>query len=253
MRAKVAIIMSTYNGAEFLENTVKSVLNQSYQNFILFIVDDFSTDLISKEILKKIKYTDSRIKVFFRKKNYGTYSARNFGIKKAKKLKYLCFLDHDDLWDKKKLEFQLRAHLMHPKLALSTTNYQIFTKKGNAMIKKKRVIFPEFITFSDIRKYNLIILSSTMVNMALVKNIEFRKSNISDYYMWFDLIKKHGPAKNIQKILTYYYVGQNTKSSNKMNMILRYLKFQFDINKFNLIAIVINFFFYINANIKKRF
>ncbi len=90
---KFSIIIPLYNKEQFIENTLKSVLQQTYQNFEIIIVNDGSTDR-SIELLQK--YTDKRIQIIH-KQNQGVSVARNNGIKLAK-AQFICFLDADDYW-----------------------------------------------------------------------------------------------------------------------------------------------------------
>ncbi|WKW45837.1 glycosyltransferase family A protein [Myroides sp. JBRI-B21084] len=90
---KFSIIIPLYNKEQFIENTLKSVLQQTYQNFEIIIVNDGSTDR-SIELLQK--YTDKRIQIIHQQ-NQGVSVARNNGIKLAK-AQFICFLDADDYW-----------------------------------------------------------------------------------------------------------------------------------------------------------
>ena len=86
-----SIIMPTYNRAKFLDRSIKSVIQQKFDDWELIIVDDGSHDN-TKEVIKE--YKDNRIKYFYQR-NAGVSAARNFGIKKCNGL-YVCFLDDDD-------------------------------------------------------------------------------------------------------------------------------------------------------------
>jgi len=100
---KVSVIIPTYNGSNTILRAVHSVLNQTYSNFELIIVDDCSKDN-TFEVIKSIK--DERVKVLRHKNNRGGSAARNTGIKKAKG-EYIAFLDDDDEWVKEKLASQI--------------------------------------------------------------------------------------------------------------------------------------------------
>lgn len=94
----VSVIIPTYNRVDLVSDAVNSVLNQTYRNIELIVVDDGSTDN-TKEVLlaygKRIKY--------FYKHNDGNANARNYGVNKARG-KYIAFLDHDDIWHPERLE-----------------------------------------------------------------------------------------------------------------------------------------------------
>ena len=90
---KVAVIMPVYNGGEYLDTSIQSVLNQSYRDFQLICVNDSSTDN-SLEILDKYASIDNRV-VYLTKENAGPGLALNYGIENSQS-DYLCFLDQDD-------------------------------------------------------------------------------------------------------------------------------------------------------------
>ncbi|MCK9292874.1 MAG: glycosyltransferase family A protein [archaeon] len=104
MKPKVSILICTYNCEKYIENTLKSIFDQTYKNWELLILDNNSQDK-TKEILKK--YTkNKKIKVIFSKKNIGAYPGLNLLLKKAKG-KYIAIQDHDDLWHPDKLRKQV--------------------------------------------------------------------------------------------------------------------------------------------------
>ena len=101
---KVSIILPNYNSHDFISKTIRSVLNQTYHNWELYIVDDASDIRTKKSLLKFKKY--KKIKIFFLKKNKGAGYCRNLAIKKTHS-KFLAFIDSDDLWKKNKLKEQI--------------------------------------------------------------------------------------------------------------------------------------------------
>ena len=99
----ISVIIPTYNRENSILRSVQSVLNQTYKDLEVIVVDDGSTDN-TKEILKSIN--DKRLRYFKYKKNKGQSFARNYGSKKARG-DIICFQDSDDEWLKHKLEFQM--------------------------------------------------------------------------------------------------------------------------------------------------
>ena len=131
---KVAIILPNYNSHLFLKETILSVINQSYKNWQLIIVDDCSNEK-TKKILKdylKLK----KIKIFWMKKNRGAAFCRNFAIKKAAS-KYIAFIDSDDIWKKQKLKNQINF-MEKNNLSFTYTNYETFGKKKNLSNLQKK-------------------------------------------------------------------------------------------------------------------
>jgi glycosyltransferase involved in cell wall biosynthesis len=95
MNPKVSVIIPTYNRANLLPRAIKSVLNQTFQDFELIVVDDGSTDN-TRKVVEEFQKGDSRVKYFY-KENGGPGSARNFGLKNAKG-NFVIFLDSDDMF-----------------------------------------------------------------------------------------------------------------------------------------------------------
>lgn len=107
IKEKVSVIIPTYNRAHLIERSIRSVLNQTYKEFELLIIDDGSTDS-TKEIVESIK--DNRIRYIRCEENGGAAKARNRGIAEAK-CDYIAFQDSDDEWYADKLEKQMKVML----------------------------------------------------------------------------------------------------------------------------------------------
>lgn len=105
MNVLVSIVIPVYNGAEYLEKTVNSILSQQYSNFELLLVNDGSSDN-SKEIIDGLLLQDDRVKAFH-KENGGVAAARNYGIDRAEG-EFIAFCDQDDLWLPAKLTKQMQ-------------------------------------------------------------------------------------------------------------------------------------------------
>ena len=94
MNKKVSIIVPVYNASEYLSRSIKSLINQSYENLEIILIDDCSTDN-SKEIIKKYALKDTRIKPFYSEVNQGVSKTRNIGLKSLSG-DYVFFMDSDD-------------------------------------------------------------------------------------------------------------------------------------------------------------
>ena len=101
-KVEISVILTTYNGSRFLEEAIMSVLNQTFADYELLVVDDGSTDSDTKAICDR--YKDQLTYIF--RENGGLAAARNTGIANAKG-KYICFLDDDDIWMPQKLQKQV--------------------------------------------------------------------------------------------------------------------------------------------------
>ena len=99
---KVSVITPMYNCEKFISETIESVLNQTYTNWEMIIIDDCSTDK-SKQIVKQYIERDKRIRLIALNENSGAAVARNKGIEVSSG-RFIAFLDGDDLWESNKLE-----------------------------------------------------------------------------------------------------------------------------------------------------
>jgi glycosyltransferase involved in cell wall biosynthesis len=99
---KVSIVTPLYNCSDYLEQTIQSILYQTYQNWEMIMVDDCSKDN-SIEIAQKYVAQDNRIKLIKLEQNSGAAVARNIAIEESKG-RYIAFLDADDIWKPVKVE-----------------------------------------------------------------------------------------------------------------------------------------------------
>ena len=189
----VSVIVPTYNRADLISETIESILNQTYKNFELIIVDDGSTDN-TEEVIRKFK--DSRIK-YIKTDNWGGPARpRNTGIKKAKG-EYIAFCDDDDIWLPKKLEKQIRVFQISNETAMLYTRFK--TIEGGVISNK---IFPENgkynsgNIFKSIYLRNLIACSSVMVKRSVLDQVGLFNTDpnliaVEDADLWLRIALKH--------------------------------------------------------------
>jgi len=122
----VSVVIPTYNRSSILYNTIKNVLNQTWENIQLIIVDDYSSD-DTKITIQSIN--DSRIKYKRTDRNLGCTGARSLGVKSSKG-EFIAFLDDDDDWDKDYLNNQIQVFKENPSLDLVICNYELKNLKG---------------------------------------------------------------------------------------------------------------------------
>ena len=126
----VSVIITTFNSAEFIERSLTSVLEQTYKNIEIIIVDDNSKDN-TLDILKK--YED-QINVIKKEKNLGPANSRNLGLKSCNG-DLVCFLDADDYWKKKKINEQVKYAKQYPDINIFSNNVLSINK--NKIISKR--------------------------------------------------------------------------------------------------------------------
>jgi glycosyltransferase involved in cell wall biosynthesis len=184
---KVSVIVPTYNRASWLEETLRSVVSQTFKDFELIVVDDGSIDNTS-QIMQS--FPDAQY--FSMGKNSGVSKARNLGLDYAKG-EFICFLDSDDLWDERKLEVQLHWMKNNIDSQVCYTN-EIWIRNGvrvNPMNKHRKYT-------GDIFRYCLALCivspSSVMLRKELfdkVGNFDESLPACEDYDLWLRIAVKY--------------------------------------------------------------
>lgn len=243
---KVSIITPIYNSEKYLKETIESVLNQSYTNFELILINDKSTDS-SLKICES--YKDERIKIIDLKENGGVCKARNIGIKEASG-RYIAFLDSDDIWTETKLEEQLNF-MKENKAKISCTAYYRINIKGE-LIGKVQV--DEKITYEAMLKNNQVGCLTLIYDSKYFDKRYFKEiSKNEDYLLWLELIKDAKYIYGLNKYLGKYRVVPSSRSSNKFktlyNRWLIYRKYE-NINIFSALYYIL--FYAITAVLKNR-
>ena len=125
-KSKIDIILPNFNSSKYIKSTLKSIINQTYKKWNLVIVDDAS-DEKTKKILKRYS-KNKKIKIYWLKENQGAGYCRNFALKKTNS-EYVAFIDSDDIWEKNKLDNQLKF-MKKNNYQFTYTNYKTFGKKS---------------------------------------------------------------------------------------------------------------------------
>ena len=161
----VSVILPTYNRAHFIPYAIQSVLDQTYKDIELIVINDGSTDETEKVIKPYLKDI-----IYIYQQNNGSGKARNQGIKAAKG-EYIAFIDDDDFWLPWKLELQMELFNKHKELGIICTNFSTFNEKEEcpSSIKEYFGLFKRTkLDFDTIFKQK--------------KNITFKKNNL--YFYW---------------------------------------------------------------------
>jgi glycosyltransferase involved in cell wall biosynthesis len=215
----VSVITPSYKSEKFIRETINSVLNQTYKNWELVIVDDHSPDN-TNEIIENYIKNDKRIKLIKLESNSGVTEARNIAIKEANG-KYIAFLDSDDIWLPQKLEKQI-DYMNNNNLAITYSAYATMDQNGKYI--NDRSVKSE-ITYFDMLKSNHIGNLTGIYDCEKLGKIYLDNVNHEDYVLWLKIMKKVGSTKGIVEPLAKYRVLNNSLSSNK----LKALKWQWNI------------------------
>ena len=214
----VSIIVNCHNGQKYLENCIKSILEQTYKNWELIFWDNASTDN-SKKILKKFK--DKRIKYYKSKKLLNLYEARNLAVDKSKG-KYISFLDTDDLWVKDKLKKQINFLNDNKDFKIVFSNYYVLKESNKTQFIKHKFNLPSgAITQDLLNNYSLGILT-VFLERNLFNNLKFKKNyNIIGDFDFFINISKKFKIASIQEPLAFYRIHESNYTSKAINLYIQ--------------------------------
>ena len=241
-KTKIDIILPNYNSSKFIIKTVESILRQTYKNWKLIIVDDFS-NIETKQILNKIS-KKKNIKVFFLKKNRGAGFCRNFAIKKSNS-PYLAFIDSDDIWKKDKLKKQI-SFMKNNNFLFSYTDYKTFGAKN------RKINNPSKIDYTSFLKNTSIATSTMMIKRDIIGNIKFTNTKIcEDFFFKCKLLRKIGYAYCLKEYLTNYRIRRKSLQSNNLRNFYWIWKINKDYNKLNIFDNLISLLFISFNSFKK--
>ena len=209
---KVEIVMPNYNSAPYLEETINSIIKQTFKDWKLTIVDA-NSNIETQKILNKYS-THENINIVWLKKNKRAGFCRNLAIRNSKS-DYIAFIDSDDLWEKDKLSKQLNFMLKN-KYDFTYTNYQPFIsdKKG----KNLREIVPEkSFTFEKFIRNTSIATSTMIIKKSSIGTKKFSNTKIcEDYFFKCEILKKVGFAFCLPENLMKYRIRKDSLQSNKI-------------------------------------
>ncbi len=222
----ISIITPYYNAEEYIEETAKSVLNQTFTRFEWIIVDDGSSEA-GKEKLKKIQKLDKRIKVFIEdqvtnaQNVHGPAQARDFGIRNSSNTsEYIVFLDADDLYNKTFLECAYWTLETHPGASWAYTDSVNFGAR-NFLWRKWYDVEWEL-------QENILTVSACVRKNDLLEvgAFELKEKRVyEDWYLWLKLIKAGKYPIRMNSLLTFYRQKEGaselkeTNNNNKENAI----------------------------------
>lgn len=212
----VSIVLPTYNRAQLIGRAIQSILEQTYREFELLIIDDGSTD-DTKNVVKS--YEDERIQYYKLEQNCGPAYARNIGIIHAKN-KYIAFHDSDDVWRKEKLEKQMEVMLQSPEqvgLVYGCCKYHgltgetdYFPRREIALDKKRGFIYPKLL------EENLVGMPSLLVRRQCIEKAGMfheRFRSLEDYE-WMLRLGRLFEAEYIDEVLVDVYAQVESVNRN---------------------------------------
>jgi len=211
----VSIIMPTFQHGHCIDKSINSVINQTYQNWELLVIDNYSQDN-TEDVLKQ--YDDPRV-IYYKYLNNGVIAAsRNFGISQSKG-SWLAFLDSDDWWSSRKLEKSLHNAFLneadivfHDLYLVKNENQKFFVSKARGR-KIKEKIFDDLLTYG-----NALLNSSVVVRKEILIKVggiseDLDKISWEDYDCWLRISQITNKFLYINEALGFYWVGGGNTST----------------------------------------
>jgi len=184
----VTCIIPVFNGEKYIEAAIESVLNQTYKNIEIIIVDDGSTD----NTLNLIEKFNGNVK-YIRQSNSGSGVARNLGISKASG-DFIGFLDSDDMWDKNKILLQLECFDNNLEIEACLCNIKLINEKETGILDDEYVIVTPYTVCS-------ILIKTYALKKVRLFNANLKFGEDTD---WFMRIRKlEIPVKILKDTLVY--------------------------------------------------
>lgn len=241
----VSIVIPLYNAENYIEETLLSIVNQTYSNYEAIVVDNASTDS-SLDIVNKIAENLNNMTVICCSSNSGgPAKPRNLGIDAANG-KYVAFLDSDDVWHPDKLEKQV--DLMNKSTWDFVGSRMTSVDDTGNVITSKLSLLDNFFcakvkhcTLANLMMRNNVITSSVLVRKSAIKHVRFNEADVfkcvEDYLFWLEILSNNTGAYFVSPEELVKYRISTSSLSNKDG-------------KFKLLSksILVNYFAYISFN-----
>ena len=212
----VSVVMPSWNTAQFIAESIRSVLAQTYENLELLIVDDCSTDDTDAVVAS---FGDERIRYFKNETNVGAALSRNRALREARG-EWIAFLDSDDLWTPDKLDKQI-AFMKEKNAPLSYTEYDKIDETGNPL--GITVSGPRTVDRKKMYRYDYVGQLTMVYNagvFGLIQIGDVKKNN--DYAIRLQLFRRKGTvALLLEETLAHYRVRKVSISHDKLSKKLR--------------------------------
>lgn len=238
---EISVLLSVYNGEEYIQETIESILNQSFQDFEFIIIDDGSTDNTLSVIQS---FSDPRIRLFKLGENRGVAKALNFGLQHIRG-KYIAKADADDLYSSDRLAIQKKFLDDRQEISLVGSFIEYFPNSKSMesernYLDKKNIWEMRVNTYTDwkdvqevIYWYCCVIHSSVMIRSELLKEYRYREFPMSeDYDLFYRLNKAGHKMAIIDRVLTKVRVHE--KSTSIQNIKSFFDEILFEIKKYEI-------------------
>ena len=212
----VDIILPNYNKFSFLEEAILSVINQTFKNWHLYIIDDHSTDN-SCSIIEKYSGLKNITQIRLNK-NMGPSFCRNYGMRISQS-KYISFMDSDDSWKIDKLEKQINF-MEKNDLYFTYTDYTPFFQKNGKKTYLQKTCLKDTFDFNTFIKNSSINTTTMIIRRSILNANRFKKLKLmEDYLFKCQLLKSNNIAKKLNVDLAFYRILNKSRSSKRLKNI----------------------------------
>lgn len=213
----VSIIMPAYNAERYIETSIRSVLNQTWTDWELIVIDDCSADRTAR-IVRALQEKEPRIRLLQNTANSGTAVSRNAGVAQARG-EWVAFLDSDDCWRKDKLALQL-DFAEKSRCPFTFTGSGFMDEDGKPL--SYYLSAPGRLTFRQLLKQNRISCSSVLIRRELMRDFPVSSDRMhEDFAAWLMILRDNRTAAcGLDMPLLVYRVSRGSKSGNKLHAAL---------------------------------
>lgn len=248
MEDLVSVVIPMYNAELFIKETITSVINQTYKNIEIIVIDDKSKDKSAK-IVEEMQKLDSRIRYIEVAENKGVANARNIGIKNSKG-RFIAFIDSDDLWKPNKLENQIKF-MLDNNYGFTFTAYEYINENGATM--NKIIHTKNCVNYKNLLQGNCIGCSTVIIDKSIISKIYMPEVRHEDYVTWLNILKLGNKAYGLEENLGYYRKFKNSLSGNKIQAAKWTWNIYINVEKLPRHKAIYYFTKYALKNIKKHF
>ena len=258
----VSVIIPFYNGAKYFEETLDSVLKQTYPQIEIILINDGSTnpetDTFLKNILEKKKSPQIRL---YTQMNQGLSETRNRGIEYAQG-QFIALLDQDDLWRPEKIERQVKQMQAMPGIGLAYTDCLVhFQHSGKNVVYSRQVAPHQGFCFPDLLLENFIVCSSVLIKKSILDELghfDKKYKQAEEYDLFLRIARKYSLAYLSDPLTTYRVHesnsthGQGLLAQSECREILRGYLEDLDYSATASMAIAKTFYVDAKVQLKKR-
>lgn len=213
----VSVIMPSYNGEEFIEQAISSVIAQTVEDWELIVIDDCSADR-TRQIVEGFAISDERVRLVRNQKNMGAAGSRNRGLELCNGA-YVALLDSDDYWQPQWLSKMLEC-ARQTEADIIYCSYAIVDEQGRKLCND--FIVPQQTDFERSMIRSVITCSTVLLTKKLAKAHRFPTDMYhEDIALWFRLLRDGVQARGVPEVLASYRQRSDSRSANKLKSACR--------------------------------